>query len=459
MSTAERPLTPWRDELTALWRLALPIVLAQVGMITMGLVDTMMVGRVSQEALAAVALGNLYTFWFLGFGMGVLHALDPLVSQALGADDHEAAARAIQRGLVLALVLSVPTCGLILLARPAFRWLGQPDVIVPDAAGYAEIIATSVPAFLLFVLLRRGLEALHRTLPIVVAVVAANLVNVGLNWVLVFGRLGMPALGAEGSAWATSVTRWLMVGLLLGLGGRELRPFLRPWRAASARGRAVLAVFRLGLPIGVQYSLEMGVFSAVSIFMGWLGTAELAANQIALQLASLTFMVPLAISMAGAVRIGHAVGREDGPTARRAAGGAVVSGMAVMGLSATVFITAPRLLAAAFTDQASVIATAAALIRVAAVFQLFDGLQVVAVGLLRGIGDTKTPVLVNMVGFPGIALPLALWLGFETSLGAAGLWWGLAAGLAVVACTLLALVRHRLAADVRRLELDEGTEG
>ena len=446
-----------RRELRALVRLALPVVVVQVGLTSMGLVDTLFVGRVSEQALAGVALGNIATFSLLCFGLGTLMALDPLITQALGAGDHPAVGRAIRRGLVLAVALSVPVSAVLLVVGPILTLLGQPTEIVPIAAAYARVSVLGVPAFFLFVVARQALQAMHLTRAIVVVVVVANVANALLDVALVFGRFGAPRLGAVGSAWATATSRWAMaVGLFVAawpalrphvLGGRGPRV---PWRRRLA---PLAAMLRLGAPIGGQYVLEIGTFTVVAVVMGWLGTRQVASHQVAIGLASFTFMIPMGISAAAGIRVGHAVGRADPAGARRAAGVSLACGGVVMTLCAATFLAIPRPLAALFTNQESVVDLAAKLIRVAGVFQVFDGLQVVAIGVLRGLGDTRTPIVVNLLGFVLVGLPVALLLGLRTSAGAVGLWWGLTVGLVVVAGVLLWRVARRLSRPLSRLEV------
>jgi multidrug resistance protein, MATE family len=443
------------SEAGALIRLALPIVAVQVGMMAMGVVDTLMVGRVSAVALAAVAVGNIFVFGVVALGLGTLMALDPLVAQAVGAEDQPAIARAVQRGLVLAGVLS---CGLSLALLPGetlLRLLGQPEEIVPLAAAYARANIPGVFPFLAFVMLRQSLQAMGRTRPIVVTIVAANGANVLLNWALIFGHLGSPPLGAVGSGWATSICRGIMAAGLLAFAWRDLRPALRPWRREALEPGALLRMFWLGLPIGVQIQLEYGAFGLIALLMGRLGTLAVAAHQVALNLASLTFMVPLGVSAAAAVRVGQAVGRNDAAGSRAAARAALVTGVGFMTTTAALFLLAPQLLARAYTPDMVVVGLAATLIPIAGVFQVFDGLQAVAAGVLRGWGDTRSPMIVNLIGFWLIGTPVSLYLGFVAGGGPRGLWWGLVAGLAVVALALLLLVRRRLAGDLRRVLVDE----
>lgn len=297
-------------------RLALPIVLAQVGLMSMGVVDTLMMGRVSAEALAAVALGNLY-FVTLSFpGTGTLMVLDPLVSQAVGARDAERIALGVQRGLVLAVALSAVTCLLLWPVHGVLVLLRQPAGLVALATPYVRISVLGVVPFFAFVVLRQTLQALHQTRSLLVVVAIANVLNAALNWVFVYGHLGSSPMGAAGSAWATGISRWAMALLLCTSGWRTLRPAFVPWRADAMRAAPLLDMLRLGAPIGLQQLLEMGVFAAIGVLMGILGTREMAAHQIALNLASLTFMVPLGVGAAAAVRVGHAAGQGDADAVR-----------------------------------------------------------------------------------------------------------------------------------------------
>jgi MATE family multidrug resistance protein len=449
-----RDLHGFRAELRAMVRLALPIVVVQLGQMLMGAVDTVMVGRVSAEAVGAIALGNVYFFGAAIFGMGVLMALDPVVAQAVGARDAEAIARGVQRGLVLALLVSGLASLLLLPARPVLGLLRQPPAVADVAAAYARVAIVGILPFYAFGALRQSLQAMHRLAPIVITMAIANLANVGLNYAWIFGRFGFPALGAVGAAWATAVSRWLMLVLLVAWAWPSLRPHLLPVRRAAWAWEPLRRMLALGAPIGMQYELEYGVFAVVGVMMGWMGTVQLAGHQVALNLASLTFMVPLGVSTAAAVLVGHAVGRGDAAEARRAAAAALLCGVGFMTASATVLLTVPGPIARLYTTDAAVAALAASLIPIAGVFQVFDGIQVVSIGILRGVADTRTPMLVNVLGFWLVGLPVSALLGFRAGAGPRGLWWGLTAGLVLVALVLLWRARRRLGDDVSRVMID-----
>jgi multidrug resistance protein, MATE family len=446
---------PTRSDFRALMRLAGPLVSIQVGTMLMGVVDTVMVGRVSPGALASVALGHMYFFAISIFGMGVLFALDPIVAQGLGARDELAVRRGFQRGLVLALALSVPISLVLLTVRPVLELVGQPPEVIPDAAGFVHRNALSVLPFYFFVVLRQTLQAHGRVVPIGITIVVANVVNVALNYAWIYGNFGFPAMGVLGSAWATTVSRWIMAALMLILGWRTLKPYLREVAPNLLDLRPLTRMLKLGLPIGTQMVLEGGAFNVMALLMGWLGVMQVAAHQIALNLASLTFMVPLGVSSAAAVIVGHAVGRGDAEGVRRATVASLAVGAGFMFCTGALFFFAPAPLAGLYTSDARVIALSALLLPLAGLFQVFDGLQVVAIGLLRGLGETRVPMIVNVIGFWCIGMPVSLWLGFGLGYGAVGLWWGLVVGLVIVAVFLIVRVRQREQHGLARIIIDE----
>ncbi len=435
-------------------RIAAPIVVVNLGLMFQGTIDALMLGRVSPEALAAVAVGNLYFFNVIVFGIGLLMALDPVIAQAIGAHDHVGVARGVQRGVVLAVLTAIVAAVMMAPVDAVLRIARQPESVIPDASAYVRWSILGVLPFQLFNALRQSLQAMHRVLPMALAVLIANLVNVLLNWILIFGKLGAPALGVAGAAHATWITRWLMVLLIAWFAWRDLGPTLRPWRPESFALRPLGALIALGAPIGLQLSAEGLAFGFTGVMMGWLGTTTLAAHQVTLNMASLTFMVPMGVAGAGAVMVGRAVGAADMAAARRDAVAAIVCGVGFMGLTATAFIALPGVLAALYTTDAETIALVLVLLPIAGVFQVFDGTQVVSAAILRGTGDTRIPMILHLLSFWAVAIPLGALLCFTLDWGATGLWWGLTAGLASAAVLQLARVRSRLGRDVRRLRVE-----
>ena len=446
-----RSRSEWR-ELTAI---AIPVVIVQVGLMLMGVVDTVFVGHVSADALAAAAIGNIYFWNAIVVAMGALMVLDPIVSQALGAGDQVAITRSVQRGLMLSLGLGVITSIVMLPAEPVLRAFKQPAAVIPGAVSYIHISAASTIPFLAFTALRQTLQALHRTGAIVVTIIIANLVNALLNWVLVFGHIGAPAMGVAGSALATAISRACMLVVLFIAAWKELRPHLNTIHPASLQWAPMWRMLWLGLPLGFQLLLEYSAFAAVGLLMGTFGATQVAGHQIALNLAALTFMVPLGVAAAGAVRVGHAVGAGDLERSRRAARISYVLGGGFMVATALMFLTVPRALASLYGNDAAVIGVAAALIPVAGVFQVVDGMQAVGAGVLRGLGDARLPLIAMLVGYWVIGVPVSVWLGFKTALGPVGLWWGFVAGLGSVALFLLWRVRVLFRGPIARVDIDQ----
>jgi MATE family multidrug resistance protein len=421
-------------------RLAAPIVLAELGWMAMGLVDTMVVGRVSAESIAAVGLGTIVFYGFAVCASGLLLGMDTLVSQAYGAGDVEDCRHSLIQGVWISVLLIPVVMGLVRMLDLLLPRFGIDPVAVSATRPYLRALNWSAPALLIYFAFRRYLQGINLVRPVMWTLVTANLVNLAANWVLVFGNWGAPKLGAEGSGWATCLSRVYMVAMLgavIWRRGGDLRK--ASWRWDSARIRELM---RLGLPAAAQMGLEIGVFAIVTMLAGRLSAMVLASNQIALLTVSTTFMVPLGISSAAAVRVGNALGRRDPGGAARSGWMALGLGAAVMSAAAVLLLTAPRMIARLFTPEAEVIASAAALLRIAAFFQLFDGVQVVATGALRGAGNTRTPMLCHFGGYWLVGLPLGTLLCFHWGLGASGLWVGLSTGLIVIGIVLAGFWRR-----------------
>ncbi|MEX1129803.1 MAG: MATE family efflux transporter [Vicinamibacterales bacterium] len=441
-----------RGEFRPMLTLALPVVFAELGWMTMGMVDTLMVGRLSPEAIGAVGLGSSIFFGVCIFAMGLLLGLDTLVSQAFGADDVDACHRWLVHGVVLAVGLSIPVSGLLWWIDSGLDAWGLDPTVLALTRPYLGIVSWSVLPLLLYAAFRRYLQGMGIVRPVMFALLAANVVNVVVNWILIFGNLGAPALGVAGAAWATVFSRVAMMGFLLAtILYREREQ--RRTRAGVTGGvfgalTLEMAWFRrllaLGTPAATQLTLEVGAFAAATALAGRLAPVSLAAHQIAINYAALSFMVPLGIASAGAVRVGHAVGRRDAAGAARAGWTALLFGVLFMSAAAAVFFTVPRLLLRAFTADAGVLEVGVTLLFVAAIFQLFDGVQGVATGALRGLGDTRTPMLWNLAGHWFIGLPLGYSLCFLLGFGVIGLWWGLSLGLMICGVALSIVWARRI---------------
>ena len=322
------------------------------------------------------------------------------------------------------------------------------------ATRVVHISILGLPGMMAFVVLRQTLQAMERLRPILIAVLVANLINGAGNWLLINGHLGAPALGVSGSAIASVIGRTALPLLLLWSARDVLWPLLRERDPLLFKLEPLLRMLAIGAPVGMQYLLEVGVFSAVALLMGVQATNTLAAHHVAISLASFTFMMPLGIGAAAAVLVGQAIGRGDPAGARRVAMAAIVAGLCVSTLTSIVFLAVPRRLASAYVVEAGVITLAATLIPLAGVFQLFDGLQAVAGGALRGAADTRAAMIANILGFWAVGLPLGLYLSFQRGMGPAGLWWGLVAGLAAVSLVLLLRLYSRFGGPLVRVNVD-----
>ena len=432
-------------ELLPLLKLAGPVVLAEIGWMSMGVVDTMMVGPLGPAAIAATGLGSGVFTAIAIFGMGLMLGLDALVSQAYGAGDRQECARWLHQGVLLAVVAGPFVMALTWLAYISLDTWGLHPDIQTLVARYVRVIAAGAWPLLLYAAFRRYLQGMHVVRPIMLALVSANVVNAAGNWLLIYGNLGFPALGVEGSAWATTASRVYMAGFLVVAIQREHRRHPHgtvAWRFQLARVRRLAA---LGLPAAAQITLEVGVFAAATALAGKLDPVSSGSHQIALNLASLAFMVPLGLASSGAVRVGHALGARDPVRAATAGWTALAASAVVMLLIGGVFYLLPGPLLRAFTDDVRVIDIGVGLLAIAAAFQLFDGAQAVATGVLRGAGDTRTPMITNIVGHWILGLPVGYALCFMFGWGVAGLWIGLSIGLTFVSVILIVVWWKRAA--------------
>jgi MATE family multidrug resistance protein len=442
-------------ELRPTLRLAWPVVAGEIGWMAMSVVDTLMVSPLGPAAIGAVGIGSNSFMAVAIFGMGLLLGLDTLVSRAFGARRLDECHRWLLHGAVLALLVSVPLA-LVVWTMPALlERMGVHPSVLPMATSYLRILDVGLLPLLMYAAFRRYLQGLSRTRPVGFALVSANLVNVLANWSLIYGNLGLPALGVAGSAWATFFSR-LYMATVLGVAivqAERAEPsglWQTPRQIDLARLQRLVA---LGLPAAVQLVLEIGVFAAITVLAGLLTPTSLAAHHIALNLAALVFMVPLGMSSAAAVRVGQALGRGDLLSAAHGGWAAIALVVGFLLVSSLVFASVPHFLVSLFTRETAVIAAGVVLLRVYALYQIFDGIQVTATGALRGLGDTRTPLVYNLVAHWGVGLPVGYLLCFHAGAGVVGLWIGLGIGLTAVAMVLLVVWRQQL----RRHSTSAGT--
>ena len=452
MSSLAPRLQRIRTELRALLALAVPIIIAQLAHTAMGFVDTVMAGRVSPRDLAAVALGN--SLWVPVFLLmtGVLLATTPKVAQRFGAGNHSEIGPLVRQALWLALGVGLLCAVALWNAEPVLHWMQVDDELIEPAMGYLRAVACGFPAVALYHVLRCFSDGLGHTRPTMVLGLLGLLLNIPLNYIFIYGKLGLPAMGGVGCGWATAL---VMVAMLLGMlvwvawapyyqSSGLLRRFDWP------QGRVIRRLLSVGLPIGVSIFAEASIFSVIALLIGGLGATVVAGHQIALNFSSMVFMIPYSLGMAATVRVGQALGRREPREARFAAGVAMATALAYACLSASGMLWLRTDIAEIYTPDLAVIGVAGSLLIYSAFFQFSDAIQVTAAGALRGYQDTRVTMLITLLAYWGIGLPVGYSLGLSDWLGEPsgpkGLWQGLVVGLT---CAAL-LLGIRLARSARR---------
>lgn len=438
-------IVPWKlqtaplSEVRRVAALAAPVALAELGWMAMTTVDTVMVAPLGASAIGAIGVGSSAFYTLAIFGMGLLLGLDTLVSQSHGAGDKADAHHSLAQGVYSAIFITLPVMLLVQAMPPLFALFGINPEVSALAGSFVRALNLSTLPLLLYGAFRRYLQAIGHVRPVMFVLLSANLINWLFNWLLIQGHAGFPALGVVGSARSTCLARVYMAGLLLAFiwwfeRGNEsgLRSLIRPPDPAR-----LLRLLAIGFPAASQILLEVGAFAAAAFLAGRLDPVAVAAHQIALNCASLTYMVPLGISSAAAVTVGHAIGRRNPQAARRDGFIAIGLACAFMACAAVAFLVAPERILLFYTSDPRIMRTAAALLAIAAVFQLFDGIQTVATGALRGLGNTRIPALVNLAGHWMLGLPVGYLLCFHFGYGVRGLWWGLTLALVAIALVLL----------------------
>lgn len=423
--------------------LALPVMLSNLGHVLMGVTDTMMVGHLGAESLAAAGLALVVFNVFMLFGIGVSFAMTPLVAAAHGAGDNTTIVAVLRHGLVVNVLNALVLVGVVSIGKNALYYMGQSDGVVAQALPFLDIVAWSLVPIMIFQTFKQFAEGMSNTRVALIVMVAANLLNVLLNYVFIYGHYGMPALGLTGAAWATFTSRVFMALAMAAL--VYALPFFRSFRAGFSTGEYSRPLFRrllgLGIPSGVQFIFEAAAFDFSLVMMGWFGARVQAAHQIALNLASLSYMTTAGLGAAATVRVGYYLGRRDGINMRRATYTLIAMAMAFMSICAVIFVAFHEVLPTLYVHDANVVPLAATLLIIAGVFQLSDGMQVVCASALRGLQDVKIPSLFIFLSYWAIGLPLGYWLGFHAGVGPVGIWWGLVVGLTLTATALFVRLR------------------
>jgi MATE family multidrug resistance protein len=442
---------PWVAEARALGTLSLPLIATQLAHMAMPTTDLLMLGVLGQKALAIAAIANtIYIFVWL-IGLGPASAVAPVVAQIVGAhpNDRARVRTALRMGLWAVALLTIPLWTALAFAEPVLVALGQPEALAAAAAPYIHVLALGLPFSLGFTVFRNFSTALgHPRAPLIVVLIAVAL-NAGLNYSFIFGAFGMPEFGFMGAAMATALANAFCFFAMLSLltfapSFRLYRIWRRGFRADWSR---LAEILRLGVSIGMTMIFEVALFAGSTLVMGQFGTSAVAAHQIAMNVPSITFMVPLGIAMAATVRVGRAKGAGDIDAARRAGITALLLGTTFMLVCALVLALIPGVIASLYLDAAApenaeAISLLVSFLYVAAAFQIFDALQVIAAFSLRGMKDVRVPMVIAGLSYWGVGFPLTLLLGFTAGLAGFGVWLGLAASLAMAALLLTRRFLH-----------------
>lgn len=425
--------------------LAYPVMLSQLGQVLVGVADSMMVGRLGAVPLAAASLGNSIFTVVMMFGIGVSMAITPLVAAADGEGKHHRIARIFRHGLVINTFAGLILFLLVLMASPVLYHLNQPEEVVVLAIPYLGIITFSLLPFMVFQTFRQLAEGLSQTRQAMLVVIVCNVVNVFLNWLLIYGNLGLPALGVLGAGWATFISRVLMAIVMIAYvwTSNRYKRYKLSFDIKKLSFPMITKMVGIGVPTGLQFVFETGAFSTAAIMMGWIGVNALAAHQIAINLAAISYMMASGLAAAAMVRVGNQLGRNDIKTLREI-GFTSFSMVTIFMLAvAVILISLRNYLPLLYIDDQSVIQLTASLLIIAGLFQLSDGIQVVGLGALRGMADVKVPTIITLIAYWVIGLPLGYVLAFTFGWNEQGVWYGLLVGL-TCAAALLVLRFNRL---------------
>lgn len=419
-------------------KLALPVIIGQLGLIMMGVIDSLMVGELGADYLAAASLANHIVILIAIIGLGISMAVTPLVAISYGANKFEDAQTLFNQSIIVNLSSGLIMMLLIIGASELIQFMNQPTLVVKYAVSYTKILAFSILPWMIYQSYKQFVEGLSITHPPMVITIAANFVNAFVNWLLIFGNFGFPKLELDGAGWATFFSRLFMAIVIIIYSNHSIKykHYNLKLNIKSINMDVLQKILRLGVPSGFQYFFEVGAFSFAAIMVGWLGSVSLAAHQIAINLASISFMAVTGISAAGGIRVGNAVGRANNVETRQAGFSAIILAVCVMLCSGVIFISLRNFLPTLYISDSAVIEVASSLLIIAALFQISDGTQAVGIGILRGLTDVKIPTVITFTAYWVISLPIAYILGFIFEFGVQGVWIGLLTGLTTSACLL-----------------------
>lgn len=434
-----------KSEITSTFKLAYPIIIGQIGVIMMGVVDSMMVGKIGPIPLAAASLGNSLIFLILIIGIGSSIVVSPIVAILVGAKRFSECGVYFRQSLLVNILLSIIMVGVILVGVNYIKYLNQPPEVIELTVVYMTIVGFSAIPLMLFQTYKQFIEGLSIMKPAMIVSLLANIINAFANWVLIFGKLGFPELGLAGAAWATFLSRLFMVIVIMiyVMTNQKFKQYDVTFHFRGINFPVIKKLLSLGLPSGFQYFFEVGAFTFAVIMIGWIGSNELAAHQIAINLASISFMAVLGISQAASVRVGNAMGEQNIPNIRKAGFTAIALGAGIMSLAGLTFILLNNFLPTLYIEDEVVVSIASRLIIIAALFQLSDGTQAVGIGVLRGLTDVKGPTIITFFAYWIISLPIAYLLAFNFNMGVDGVWIGLLIGLTVSAILLTLRFNHK----------------
>jgi MATE family multidrug resistance protein len=426
------------------WHLAYPVMLSQLGHVMMGVTDSVMVGHIGSTSLAAVSLSNVIFNVLLLFGIGVSYAITPLVASAHGTQSDQAIVETVRHGLIINLINGVILIGLVTVGKNLLYKINQPGEVVTLAIPYLSIITYSILPVLIFQTYRQFAEGLSFTRIAMIVMIVSNVVNIALNYVMIYGHAGFPAMGLNGSAWATLSSRVFMALFMVTYIYYSAK--FKKFDGVFALGRYSRQLFNkmlhIGIPAGMQFIFEVLAFDASAVMMGWLGTQSLAAHQIAINMATISYMMTSGLAAAATIRVGYYFGQRDIKNVRTSAYSLLGMALTFMSVWALIFIFGKNLLPTFYISDPEVITIAIPLLVIAGFFQLSDGVQVVCIGALRGLQDVKIPSVFIFIAYWVIGLPLGYWLGFRMNFGARGIWLGLLLGLTITAIAMFLRFRY-----------------